>query len=79
MKKLLITYHMRNAYESAETCVTLPMADDVADDVLKHGNSSECLDMMRCGELYRALKSLSALQGYEYEDFCCAEEWKGAL
>ena len=34
MKKVLITYHMTNGEEDAETCIALPMADEVAEDVL---------------------------------------------
>ena len=33
MKKVLITYHMTNGEEDAETCIALPMADEVAEDV----------------------------------------------
>ena len=74
MKRICITYHMTRRSETAETCITLPMATDVADDILKNGERSEHLSMMRNGEVYRILKSLSAIQGYEYEEACCFEE-----
>ena len=40
MKKVLITYHMTNGEEDAETCIALPMADEVAEDVLTWGDDS---------------------------------------
>lgn len=67
MKKICITYHMSRTDEGAETCITLPMADEIANDILKKGERSEHLSMMRNGEVYRLLRSLSAIQGYEYD------------
>ena len=73
MKRLNVTYHMSNSEGIAETCITLPVTDEVAADVLELGARSERLDRMQIGELYRLLRSLSVLQGYEYAGFCCAE------
>ena len=37
MKKLLITYNMQNDTESCETCIVLPMADEIAESILEMG------------------------------------------
>lgn len=73
MKRVTVIYHMKNEEGTAETCVTLPMRDEAADDLLERGASSEHVNPMLMGEVYRILRSLSAIQGYEYEGFCCAE------
>lgn len=74
MKHINITYHMKNATETAETCITLPMRDEAATDLLEKGERSQHVDPMLLGDVYRVLASLSALQGYEFVGFCCAEE-----
>lgn len=79
MKHLCITYHMRNAHESAETCITLPMADDVAASILKLGEdsvylASEIVPGGPCGSVRRALEEISAMQGYALDCFCTANE-----
>ena len=73
MTKLCITYHMHNEEGTAETCVTLPMLEEVAEDILEKGTDSEHLSAMLIGEIYRILKSLASIQGYTYDGFCCAE------
>ena len=40
MKRINITYHMENADEVAESCITLPMTDDIADDIIWMGENS---------------------------------------
>ena len=40
MKPICITYHMKNDTEVAETCVTLPMKDVIANDLLEKGDNS---------------------------------------
>ena len=74
MKKINITYHMEKGSEIAESCITLPMEDTVAEDILKNGEGSEHLCMMRNGEVYRTLRSLATIQGYEYIGACCPRE-----
>lgn len=76
MKKLLITYKMQNQNETVETCIALPMTDETSKDILAKGETSEHLQSMTLGETYRALKSIAALQGYDYAGFCTAEEVK---
>ena len=86
MKHICITYHMYRNYprkETAETCITLPMAEVIADDVVENGTTSKyllprTLDDDLCvipgGVIYEALCRLSEMQGYRYEGFCTAEE-----
>ena len=74
MTNLCITYQMHNNEGIAETCVTLPMLEEVAEDILEKGADSEHLDSMRIGEVQRILKSLASIQGYTYDGFCCAEK-----
>lgn len=73
MKRVCITYHMVNENEVAETCVTLTMSDDVAADLLERGENSEHLNPMLQGDIWRILRSLAAIQGYEFEEFCRAD------
>lgn len=61
---LCITYHMENATEEAETCITLPMSAFVAADILRHGEESIALS--RKGRVVSILTDLAALQGYRY-------------
>ena len=74
MKKINITYRMENASESAESCITLPMEDAVAEDILTNEEHSQHLNPMLNGEVYRLLRSLAAIQGYEYVRACCPRE-----
>lgn len=71
MKKVLITYHMTNGEEDAETCIALPMADEVAEDVLTWGDDSR--HIRRGGVIWQALNTLAEMQGYKYTLFCTAE------
>lgn len=74
MKRINIVYQMEKGIEIAESCITLPMEDTVAEDILKNGKDSEYLCMMRNGEVYRLLRSLAAIQGYAYIGTCCPRE-----
>lgn len=86
MKHVCITYHMHRDYprkETAETCITLPMTQTIAWDILENGADSKyllprTLDDDLCvipgGVIYEALCRLSEMQGYRYEGFCTAEE-----
>ena len=72
MKKVCITYKMRCGDEVAETCVTLPMTDARADSILTYGARSPFL--LPGWAVFQALNELAAIQGYNYYDFCSAEE-----
>lgn len=73
MTKLCIVYYMHNDEGIAETCVTLPMLEEVAEDILEKGADSEHLSSMLIGKVYLVLKSLASIQGYTYDGFCWAE------
>lgn len=75
-KYVCITYHMNKENEVAETCITIPMDEEVANDVLakqersryvKEGSSS-------ITPVKQILNNLAKLQGYGDAHFCCAEE-----
>lgn len=74
MKKINLTYHMEKPGEIAESCITLPMEDAVAEDILANEERSQHLNPMLNGDVYRLLRSLAAIQGYEYTGACCPEE-----
>ncbi len=80
MKKLLITYNMQNDIEDCETCIVLPMTDEIARDILEKGWESSYLDGLGIdgteGEIHRILRTLSDIQCYEMAGFCTAEEIK---
>lgn len=82
MKHLCITYHMHRNWgtasrpqnEIAETCIVLPMNDDIADDILEKGADSKYLNAASLGTVYLALSYISQIQDYHYDSFCAAEE-----
>lgn len=74
MKHINITYHMEKPDEVAESCITLPMTDDIADDILWMGENSTYLGTGHNGEVRRLLESLAAIQGYKYIGACCPQE-----
>lgn len=74
MKNINITYHMEKPDEVAESCITLPMTDDIADDILWMGENSTYLGTGHNGEVRRLLESLAAIQGYKYIGACCPRE-----
>ena len=76
MKRICITYHMTKANEIAETCITLPMSDDIATSVLAEQGESVYIRAYN-GTLTAIkiiLNQLAELQGYSSATFCCAEE-----
>lgn len=77
MKHVCITYHMNRPGEVAETCITLPLDDAIADDLLAHQESSAYVQGHKRFtrlSIPALLSQLTALQGYDTADFCCAEE-----
>lgn len=50
------------------------MEDAVAEDILTNEENSQHLNPMLNGEVYRLLRSLAAIQGYEYVRACCPRE-----
>lgn len=74
MKHLVITYHMTKSGEGAETCITLPMMDKIAEDILKEQRCSPYVFLSSAVDVI--LTKLAALQGYVGAEFCYAEEKK---
>lgn len=63
MKKVCITFHMSKSGEIVETCTTLRVKDELAEDALKRGVDAVIM-------LKDTLKHLAALQGYRYAGAC---------
>ncbi len=74
MAHLSITYHMYNAQTTAETCITLPMMSETADDILR--NQYDSPHVAPSSAVGRIISALADLQGYDSALFCCAEERK---
>ena len=72
MKRVCVWYHMEKPGEDAESCITLPMKDLTAEDLLEQQEAFWGLDHF--GELRLLLGCLAALQGYESAEFVKAEE-----
>lgn len=75
-KYVCITYHMNKENEVAETCITIPMDEMVADDVLANQEKSQYVKegSFDITPVKRILSDLAELQGYRDAHFCCAEE-----
>ena len=71
MTNVCITYHMKREGELAETCSTLSLEDDKAEELLT--TQGEWWQLMEGATLDVLLRKLSILQGYQYAGFCCAE------
>ena len=66
-RSVCITYHMHFPGEEAESCITLPMEDEIADDILDKGVDSVHMMLDLNGEVARLLRSLADIQGYQYD------------
>lgn len=71
MTNVCITYHMKREREIAETCITLPMEDSKATELL--ATQDEWWQLMEGATLDVLLRKLSIMQGYKYAGFCTAE------
>lgn len=92
MKHLSITYHLTTDHskpadnyphnvEIAETCITIPMMEEIADDILKYQGDSKHVreGSLSITPIKTILEELARLQGYQEAHFCCAEHdnfWK---
>lgn len=74
MKRINITYRMEKPGEVAESCITLPMTDDIADDILWMEEGSTYLGTGHNGTVRRLLENLAAIQGYTFTGACCPKE-----
>lgn len=64
MKKVQFTYWLNCENETAETCITLPMKDEIAKDIIEHREESGFLKPG--GIVYEAFEKLAAMQGYTF-------------
>ena len=73
MKNVRVCYQMtrkiENGRETTETCITLPMSDENAEELLTDGEESAAYLV----SVYDILENLSQLQEYDYVGFCRAE------
>lgn len=64
MKKILVTYHIKKEFETAETCIVLPISDKL--EALADGK--------KCGVGYQALErtltQIARLQGCHFDGIC---------
>ena len=76
MKHLCITYHMSKPGEVAETCITLPMEDYAAGEIMEFQDELQSMKKhsLFVAALEKLLQTMSKLQGYETVEFCSAEE-----
>lgn len=74
MRHICITYHMHRENEDAETCIVLPMTEEIANDILTNGEDSEHL--AQNGKVRHILENLSTIQGYEFEGAYHFEKWE---
>ena len=72
MEHLCITYHMNRPFETAESCITLPMVWQTARDILENQHMSRHVG--KSSPVRIILEQLAVLQGYDSADFCCAED-----
>lgn len=72
MKYICITYLMKRTNEVAETCITIPMEDKKAVELLS--TQGDWWQLMEGASLDVLLRKLSILQGYQFAGFETAEE-----
>ncbi len=83
MRRICITYQMHIKHfkphstipyttETAESCITLPMRDLVANDLLAKGIESRYL--REGGDVRTTLEHISWLQGYNFSGVCKIDE-----
>lgn len=75
MKRLCITYHMRNAKEDAETCFTLPATERFAEALIRGTpeHSDEAGAIMRT---HRIAEYMAYMQGYKFTEIVDVREVK---
>lgn len=73
MKHVCVTYHMtrriEGGRETVESCITLPMSDDSAKDLIEKGEESPTYIAL----VNDILDNLSGLLGLDYVGFCSAK------
>lgn len=66
MKRILITYHMHKAGETAESCINLLMEDSIADDLLLREDAASTMTPGH-GNVWTILDRVCRLQGYIFD------------
>lgn len=74
MQHINITYHTGKPGEVAESCITLPITDDIADDILCMEEDSTYRGTEHNRVVRRLLERLAALQGDTFLGACCPKE-----
>ena len=62
MKKICVTYHMERAGEIAETCIDLPLSEELADAIVRESHCAETAIGMAV--IAQMVTALAYLQGY---------------
>lgn len=71
MQRIRIEYRMTRGSETAETYITVPMADHHADVLLDSQGDSA---LVGCGAVWSLLEELTYLAGYSRTEFLRARE-----
>lgn len=75
MKKLRVTYHMIRPGETAESCITLPVSDEAAREILSlKVDRYSFLHSENASRVSVIIYDLAHLQGYEDYDIRTVEE-----
>lgn len=72
MKRICFTYQMSKPHESVESCITLPIPEDIAPEILEKGGESQFLGSNSV--LTNVFINLAWLQGYTFAGVVAAEE-----
>ncbi len=68
MSHITFTYHMSNAAEVAETCITLPMTKAAADTIMGYEPEKILWDTIDLPvmQVFATLNTIALLQGYDF-------------
>ena len=77
MKNVCITYCMKRKGEVAETCIVLPMKDEIADELL--ARQDKCWQLADGATLNVLLHKLALIQGYQFAALETAEAAEAPL
>ncbi len=72
MKRICFTYQMSKPHESVESCITLPIPEDIVSEVLEKGGESQFLGSNSI--LTKIFINLAWLQGYNFTGVVAVEE-----
>ena len=68
MKRICITYHITDEETTVETCVTVAMTDENAQDILENQCRAYCVSGLLSSPVKVLLEQLASLQGYKNAD-----------